>query len=103
VGVDLGNAFHYFIPFLLCLIGFHGVLFHASPWGKTGAWCSFQLGLAVFLLQLASPSNPLPLALAWLVLAVTAALGILLALFCVKWGGRPKFSEGGKTSKRGSR
>lgn len=103
MGVDLGNAFHYSVPLILCLAGFHGVLYYSSPWKKTAAWCVFQAGLVVFLLQLASPTNPLPLALAWLVLAMTVILGVLLGLFCVKVGGRPRLLEGGKPARRGSR
>jgi len=103
VGVDLGNAFSYFIPLLLCLGGFHGVLFFVTPWKKAAAWCVFQMGLVVFLFQLLSPSNPLPLALAWLILAVTAALGLLLGIFCVKIGVRAKPSESARPTRRGAR
>lgn len=103
MAVNLGNAFHYFIPLLLCLAGFQGVLLYSTPWKKTTAWCAFQAGLVVFLLQLGSPENSIPLALALLALTATVATGVLLALFCVKLVGRPKFSEAGKNARRGSK
>lgn len=100
MAVDLGGAVHYFIPFLFCLIGFHGVLFYSRPWAKTAAWCAFQLGLVAFLFKIASPENPFPTALAVLVLAVTAGTGVVLAAFCGKLGWRWKPAEGGKSPRR---
>jgi hypothetical protein len=88
VAVDLGNAFHFILPLALCLAGFHGVFFYAAPWKKTASWCAFQLGLAVFLFQLASQDNSFPAALAFLVLATTLGVGIMLRAFCVKLGKR---------------
>lgn len=101
MAVDLGSVFHFFIPFLLCLIGFHGVLFYSRPRLKTAAWCVFQLGLAAFLFQLGSRENPFPTALAVLVLAVTAGTGLVMAALCVKFGDRFKPAEGGKNTRRG--
>ena len=93
MGVDLGNTIHFFIPFLLCLVGFHGVFFYSTAWRKTAAWCAFQAGLVVLLFQLASDQNVFPLALAWLTLAVTGALALLLGIFSLKLGGKTKPSR----------
>lgn len=103
MAVDLGNAFHYFAPLALCLAGFHGVFFHWEPWKKTASWCAFQAGLIVLLLQLASKENPFPAALALITSACTAAVVILLGIFCAKLGGRLKSPEAGKNGRRGSK
>lgn len=103
MAADFGNVFHFFIPLLLCLIGFQGIWFYSEPWKKTVSWCAFQAGLAVFLLQLTNHENPFPLALALVILTSTAATGLLLAVFCAKLGSHPKSSEGGKSARRSSK
>jgi hypothetical protein len=103
VAIDPGNVLRFFLPLLLCLAGFHGVLFYAAPWKKTAAWLAFQSGLVAFLFQLGGPENPFPSALAVATLAATAAVGVLLAVFGVKWGGSSKGSEGGKKARGSAR
>lgn len=102
MAVDPGNAFHFLIPLALGLAGFHGVLFYRGPWKKTASWVLFQLGLVVFLLQLASKDNAFPMVLACATLAATVGVSVVLASFGLKWGGRVKVPEGGKTARRRS-
>lgn len=101
MAADPGNALHFFIPLAFCLVGFHGALFYLGPLKKTASWCLFQLGLFVFLFQLASTTNPFPCALALVILAVTTGMAILFAAFCMKAGGRTKI-ENGKTARKRS-
>ncbi len=103
MAVDLGNAFHFLIPLGLCLAGFHGVLFYPAPWKKTASWCAFQLGLVVFLLQLASKTNPFPAAIALSILAVTLGTAVLFVAFGVKAGPRAPMPKIGKTPRRVSK
>lgn len=103
MAVEPASALHYFVPFLLCVAGFHGVLFYSRPWLRTAAWVAFQLGLVGFLFQLASSENPFPTALALLVLAVTVGTSVVFSAFCVKLGGRSKTAEGGKSPRRNAK
>jgi multisubunit Na+/H+ antiporter MnhC subunit len=102
VDVNAGNILHFCLPLALCLVGFHGVFFYANLWRKAAGWGLFQLGLMVFLSELAPPGNPLPHVLILLVLACTLGVGILLAVFCLKLGKQFKTAGGGET-KRGSK
>jgi uncharacterized membrane protein len=101
VDVNTGNIFHFGLPLALCLIGFHGVFFYANLWLKAAGWTLFQLGLMVFLWELAPPGNPLPHVLILLVLACTFAVGILLSVFCLKISRQFKTVDGGEIAKRG--
>jgi hypothetical protein len=93
----------YLIPLALCLAGFHGVFFYANLWRKTLGWCLFQLGLVLFLWELAPPGCSLPYVLALQILAATAGVGIFLGLFCLKLGRRYKTLDGGEIAKRVSK
>jgi multisubunit Na+/H+ antiporter MnhC subunit len=103
VDVNYGNLFHFCLPLALCLVGFHGVFFYSNLGRKALGWCLFQLGLVSFLLQLEPSASPLPCVLILLILACTAAVGVLLSVFCLKLGKKHKTLDGGEIAGRESR
>jgi hypothetical protein len=98
-----GSAFHYLIPLVLCTVGFHGVFYYSNLWKKTAAWCVFQLGLIVFLLQLAPIGGSFSLALVLLVAFSTLAVGATLGMFCLKLARRHKTTDGDEITRRVSK
>ncbi len=94
---------HYGAAMAFCLAGFHGIFFQSNLAIKTAAWALFQIGLMVFLFQLASSGAPLPLTLLVEVASVTVAVTVLLGIFCVKLRRRHKTLEGDELSRRASK
>lgn len=97
------NLFYYGVPILLCLVGFHGVFFHASLAKKTISWCALQAGLVVFLVGLAPAGHALPLSLTLLTVGITLAVGTLLAAYCLKFWKKHKTLHGGNIARRYSK
>ena len=91
------------LAIVLCLVGFHGVFFYGNLAKKTVAWALFQIGLIVFLYQMASSGAPLPSALAIEVASLTLVVTVLLGLFCVKLNRHHKTLEGSEIARRGSK
>jgi multisubunit Na+/H+ antiporter MnhC subunit len=103
VNASMENFIHYGAAMALCLAGFHGLFFQGNLAKKAAAWCLFQIGLMIFLFQLASSGAPLPLALCLEVAAVTVAVTVLLGVFCLKLRRRHKTLEGDELSGRVSK
>jgi multisubunit Na+/H+ antiporter MnhC subunit len=101
VDVNYGDLFHFGLPLALCLAGFHGVFFYSNLGRKALGWGLFQLGLVSFLWELQASGSPLPSVLILLILASTAAVGVLLAVFCLKLGKKYKTLDGGEIAGRG--
>ena len=101
--VNNGNLFHFCLPLALCLVGFHGVFFYSNLGRKALGWCLFQFGLASFLWQLEPSGSPLLPALILVILASTAAVGVLMAVFCLKLGKKYKTLDGGQIAGRGNK
>ncbi len=101
--VNPGNVLHFSLSLAFCLIGFHGVFFYSNLGRKAVGWGLFQLGLAAFLWKLGPPGSPLPMVLIGLIVACTAGVGILLAVFCLKLERRHKTLDSREIGKRGSK
>src|SRR5260221_12034745 len=99
----MGNLFHYGMAMILCLAGFHGIFFYGSLAKKTAAWCGFQMGLILFLIQLTPSGAPLPLVLAIEVGVMTLTVTALLWIFCLKLHRRYKTLQVDEIVRRASK